>query len=68
MKISLFASRTVRAVLFTLLACGMVFFNACAVSETSIDDVGNQFQEGLQGRGRIVPNDPTSDSFGPTYQ
>ncbi len=41
---------------------------SCAISETSADDVGDQFQEGIQGRGRIVPNDPTNDSLGPEYR
>lgn len=51
-----------------LLAASTFFFSGCAVSETSVEDVGQQFTEGLQGRGRIVPNDPTSDDFGPLYQ
>jgi hypothetical protein len=41
---------------------------ACAVTESSLEDVGTQFEQGIQGRGQIVPNDPTSDGFGPIYQ
>ena len=68
MKISLFSCRILRVALVAAFVASLFFLNGCAVSETSIDEVGTQFQEGLQGRGRIVPNDPTSDSFGPTYQ
>ncbi|MFZ4598292.1 MAG: hypothetical protein ACOYNN_06565 [Terrimicrobiaceae bacterium] len=55
----------------------MIFFSlvlvlfslgACAVSEQDGAGVGRQLQQGLQGQGRIVPNDPTSDSFGPDYR
>lgn len=48
-----------------------VFFlglGGCAFTESSVEDVGGQFQEGLQGRGRLVPDNPTSDSFGPLYR
>lgn len=57
-----------RCLLIVLLAGGAMWIQGCAVSETSIDEVGTQFQEGLQGRGRIVPNNPTSDGFGQEYQ
>lgn len=46
-----------------LFAC----FTGCAVTEGSLEDVGGQLQQGLEGRGRIVPDNPTSDSFGPVY-
>lgn len=42
--------------------------NACSVADQSAAGVGQQFQDGLQGRGQIVPNDPTQDSFGPDYR
>lgn len=42
--------------------------SACAVTEGSLEDVGTQLEQGIQGQGRIVPNDPTSDSFGSEYQ
>ena len=41
---------------------------ACSVAEQDAAGVGQQFQDGLQGRGKIVPNDPTRDSFGPDYR
>jgi hypothetical protein len=58
------------AILALLLAflASTPFLTGCAVAETSAEEVGQQFTEGLQGRGRIVPNDPTSDEFGPLYQ
>jgi outer membrane biogenesis lipoprotein LolB len=51
-----------------LLCLAVILLTGCAVTEQSAEDVGYQFQEGLQGRGQIVPNNPTSDSFGPMYQ
>ena len=42
--------------------------NACSVADQGAAGVGQQFQNGLQGRGQIVPNDPTQDSFGPDYR
>jgi len=41
---------------------------ACSVAETDANAVGQRFQEGIQGRGSIVPNNPTSDSFGSDYR
>ncbi len=52
--------------LFSVVLIGV--FSGCSVTEESVEGVGTQFQEGIQGRGHIVPNDPTSDSFGPVYQ
>lgn len=40
----------------------------CTVAEQDASAVGNQFQRGVQGQGRIIPNDPTSDSFGSDYR
>jgi hypothetical protein len=40
----------------------------CAVAERDISEIGGQFQDGIQGRGRIVEMDTTSDSFGPEYR
>lgn len=52
-----------------LLGCVASFLlGACSVAQQDAADVGQQFQDGIQGRGRIVPNDPTRDSFGPEYQ
>ncbi len=41
--------------------------SGCTIAETSTDDVGRQFQDGIQGGGQIVPNNPTADAFGPEY-
>lgn len=55
---------------------GVIFFcmtgiaallTGCAVSEQSVEDVGRQFEQGIQGRGQIVPNDPLRDDFGSEY-
>jgi hypothetical protein len=43
-------------------------FVGCAATEQSVEGVGEQFQEGVQGRGRIVQMDITSDEFGPMYR
>jgi hypothetical protein len=50
---------------FGLLAAALL--GGCAVAEQDAGAVGDQFQRGLQGQGRIVPNDPTQDSFGSEY-
>jgi hypothetical protein len=50
---------------FALLAAAL--FGGCTVAEQDAGAVGDQLERGLQGRGRIVPNDPTEDSFGPEY-
>jgi hypothetical protein len=46
----------------------LLLLGGCAVSEQSAEDVGEKFQEGIQGRGKIVPNDTLSDDFGPDYR
>ncbi len=46
----------------------MAIISGCTVAETSVDNVSDRFQQGLQGRGQIVPNNPTTDSFGSDYQ
>lgn len=40
----------------------------CSVTEQTPEDIENKVQEGLTGRGKIVPNTPMSDSFGPSYR
>ena len=40
----------------------------CSVAEQDANDIGQKFQDGIQGRGTVVPNNPTKDSFGPEYQ
>lgn len=46
----------------------LFLMGACSVAEQDVSGVGQQFQNGIQGRGTIVPNDPTQDSFGPEYR
>lgn len=58
----------VKAVSIFLLFVAMAMFGGCTIAEQDATDVGNQLQDGLQGRGRIVPNDPMNDSFGADYQ
>jgi hypothetical protein len=45
-----------------------VFLNSCAVSEQSVGEVGEKFQEGIQGRGTIIPHSATTDTFGPEFR
>ena len=45
-----------------------VIFGGCAVSERSVDEVGDQVQEGLKGNGRLIQMNTTQDSYGPEYQ
>jgi hypothetical protein len=42
----------------------VLFLQACSVTEQTPEDVGQKFQEGLQGNGKIVPNekDPSQTS------
>ncbi len=57
-----------KRLLFVLSAQLSLFLSACSVTESSVDEVGSRFEEGLQGRGQIVPNQPDSDDFGPEYR
>ena len=50
---------------FCLLAVALA---GCTVAEQDASEVGETFERGITGRGRIVPNDPTSDSFGPEFR
>lgn len=50
---------------FCLLAMGMQ--TGCTVVDQDGTTVGNQLQRGMQGQGRIVPNDPSDDSYGSDY-
>jgi len=52
--------------ILALLLGGLV--TGCQVAEQDTTEVGEQFQRGISGGGTIVPNDPTSDSFGPEYR
>jgi len=57
--------KVIRLLILLISSLGLA---ACAVTEGSLEDVGTQFEQGIQGRGQIVPNDPMSDGFGPIYQ
>ncbi|MDX2080418.1 MAG: hypothetical protein SFU53_06505 [Terrimicrobiaceae bacterium] len=57
-----------KGVHFFSLLIALSLLAGCAVAEQDAGEIGQQFQDGLQGRGRIVPNDPTSDSFGDEYR
>jgi len=60
--------RRMKGVILLIGCVAVLFFGACSVTEQSASELGTQFQEGIQGRGQIVPNDPTNDSFGPEYR
>jgi hypothetical protein len=47
---------------FCILAVALA---GCSVAEQDASDVGETFERGIKGEGRIVPIDPTTDSFGP---
>ena len=57
-----------KSVFFVLSLQILLLLGGCAISEKSAEDVGEQFQEGIQGRGKIVPNQTLSDDFGPDYR
>jgi hypothetical protein len=48
------------------LAFAIFFFEACSVTEQTPADVGQKFEEGIKGNGKIVPSEtdhsPTSPS------
>jgi hypothetical protein len=51
------------------LAFSVVFFEACGVTEQTPGDVGQKFEEGVTGKGKIVPNEkeqtsPSDNSLG----
>jgi hypothetical protein len=53
----------------TLFFCVLaVALAGCTVAEQDASEVGDTMKRGITGRGRIVPNDPTSDSFGPEFR
>ncbi len=51
---------------FGLLAA--VVLTGCSAADQDAVKVGDQFQRGIQGQGQIVPNNPSSDSFGSEYR
>jgi hypothetical protein len=56
-----------KGVIFFCVSGLLVLLSGCAITENSAEDVGEQFQRGIEGRGQIVPNNPLSDDFGPDY-
>jgi hypothetical protein len=56
-----------KGVIFFCMAGIAALLSGCAVTEESVEDVGRKFEEGIQGRGQIVPNDPLRDDFGREY-
>ena len=65
--VSFFIMPRVRCVtlFFGLIAAAL--FGGCSIAEQDAGAVGDQFQRGIQGQGKIVPRDPTSDAFGSDY-
>jgi hypothetical protein len=39
----------------------------CSIAEQDASDIGQKLERGIKGEGRIVPNEPTTNSFGPEY-
>ncbi|MEN9468848.1 MAG: hypothetical protein RL630_581 [Verrucomicrobiota bacterium] len=56
-----------KGVIFFCMSGLLALLSGCAISEQSVEDVGTRFEEGIQGRGQIVPNKPLSDDFGPEF-
>jgi hypothetical protein len=46
------------------LALLVLFFEACSVSEQTPGDVGQKFEEGIKGNGKIVPEDKDRSQTG----
>ena len=57
-----------KSVIFFLMILAPFFLTSCAVSEQSVGEVGEKFQEGIQGRGTIIPHSATTDTFGPEFR
>jgi len=60
--------RRMKGVILFFSVALLFLLGGCSVTEQNASGVGRQFQDGIQGRGSIVPNDPTRDSFGPEYR
>jgi|HubBroStandDraft_3_1064219.scaffolds.fasta_scaffold999287_1 hypothetical protein len=43
------------------LALFALFLEACSVTEQTPNDVSQKFEEGIKGKGKIVPNDKDQD-------
>jgi hypothetical protein len=48
------------------LALFLLFLGSCSVAEQTPSDVGQKFQEGIEGNGKIVPNDKGQSQTGPS--
>jgi hypothetical protein len=48
------------------LALLALFFGACSVTEQTPNDVGQKFEEGIKGEGKIVPNDKDRSQTNPS--
>ena len=57
-----------KGMLFCFTMILLFSLGGCSIAEQDANSVGQKFQEGIQGRGTVVPNNPTKDSFGPEYQ
>jgi hypothetical protein len=43
-----------------------LFFEACSVTEQTPNDVSQKFEEGIKGKGKIVPNDKDPSQTSPS--
>lgn len=57
-----------KSLIFFASLLALLSLGACSTAGQGVDGVGQTFEDGIQGRGKIVPNNPTSDSFGSDYQ
>jgi hypothetical protein len=48
------------------LALLVVVLGACSVTEQTPDEVGRNFEEGIKGKGKIVPLDQDGSQAGPS--
>jgi hypothetical protein len=48
------------------LAFLILLFEACSVTEQTPDDVGQKFEEGIKGKGKIVPDDQDHSQTSPS--
>ena len=48
------------------LALFALFFEACSMTEQTPNDVSQKFEEGIKGKGKIVPNDKDPSQTGPS--
>jgi hypothetical protein len=48
------------------LAFLVLLFEACSVTEQTPNDVGEKFEEGIKGKGKIVPDDQDRSQTSPS--